>query len=129
MTDPVASLRAMGAALESAAPPVVHDPAIERLRMVLQPDASPADTLTDETRAWHAYYRQIERDISTGAPRNVGPRWWCRMCSAFVREESCMCAKCRDRGPHWWGEEPRNTGNRARRARLRATHKQRHRRH
>lgn len=122
MTDPLASLQALGAALSRAAPAVHAD--VLALR-ALNPDAPTADD--PHVAEWHAYYRALENRPHHGAPRNVGARWWCRWCSAFVSSETAPCAKCRDHGPHAWGEDAPTTGNAQRRARLRATHKRRNR--
>lgn len=60
-----------------------------------------------------------------GAPKNVGPRFWCMQCSAFVAGEHAECAKCRHTGPHHFGEDSPTTGSADRRARLKREQRKR----
>lgn len=57
--------------------------------------------------------------------RSVGARWWCRQCFAYVRGESSTCARCRDAGPHDFGEESNAPGFSARRDRLKREQRRR----
>ncbi len=117
MVDPPdtlnARLRALGAAMRAPAVPVD----VSGLRLLLKPEERSAEDLE-----WTRYLRALERDEH---PTIRTSRWWCRSCSAFVREESAMCGKCRDRGPHVYGEQAPTTGNAQRRARLRADQQRR----
>ena len=66
-----------------------------------------------------------DRRAAREARRGPGPRWWCTLCSAFVRSETAVCSRCRHAGPHHFGEESLTGGNQARRARLRREHRKR----
>jgi hypothetical protein len=116
MSDPLAALRTVGDAVRAASPEPLD---LTELVAILRPDARPQD----ETRGdcWLPDLYTPTR----GAPRTS--RWWCRACSAFVAGEQADCGRCRDRGPHTYGEDAPTTGNAARRARLRSDQRKRRR--
>jgi hypothetical protein len=108
-----------------------------KLRAGLAPqlDSSLTAAAIAARRALNPAYRdpwelaERERHTLLGAPSRstpgIGARWWCRSCSGFVSGELAECGKCRDHGPHSFGEDSPLAGNAPRRARLRADQQRR----